>query len=124
MRTVVFSCGCGLGAATRVRVVVREGIEYSTRVTGGPKDNSRAWAIHQGSTAVEAVGKIRTGFARGFIKTEVVSFADIDQYGGEAAARTRGRLRIEGKEYALPTATSYTSDSTCSPSAAVGASIR
>jgi len=65
-----------LGAATRVRVVVREGIEYSTRVTGGPKE-VRAWTIHQGSTAVEAAGETHTDSARGFIKAEVVSFADI-----------------------------------------------
>ena len=66
--------------------------------TGGPKE-VRAWTIRKGSTAVEAAGEIHTDFARGFIKAEVVSFADFDEYGSEAAARAHGRLRIEGRDY-------------------------
>jgi hypothetical protein len=66
--------------------------------TGGPKE-VRAWTIQKGSTAVEAAGEIHTDFGRGFIKAEVVSFADFDEYGGEAAARAHGRLRIEGRDY-------------------------
>ena len=66
--------------------------------TGGPKE-VRAWTIRKGSTAVEAAGEIHTDFARGFIKAEVISFADLDEYGTEAAVRAHGRLRIEGRDY-------------------------
>lgn len=66
--------------------------------TGGPKE-VRAWTIGRGSTAVEAAAEIHTDMARGFIRAEVVSFADLDELGSEAAARAAGKLRIEGREY-------------------------
>ncbi len=66
--------------------------------TGGEKE-VRAWTIHVGSTAVEAAAEIHTDMSRGFIKAEVISFEDLDQYGSEAAVRAAGRLRIEGKDY-------------------------
>lgn len=66
--------------------------------TGGPKE-VRAWTIRKGSTAVDAAAEVHTDMARGFIKAEVISFADFDKYGSEAGARAVGRLRIEGKDY-------------------------
>ena len=71
-----------------------------TYLTAGPKE-SRAWTIPQGATAPEAAGVIHTDFQRGFIKAEVVSFADLVDAGSIAEARSRGKARIEGKEYVM-----------------------
>jgi GTP-binding protein YchF len=61
----------------------------------------RAWTIHQGWKAPQAAGVIHTDFEKGFIKAEVISYEDYIQYGSEAACRDAGKLRIEGKEYAV-----------------------
>ncbi|MBW6467916.1 MAG: redox-regulated ATPase YchF [Coriobacteriia bacterium] len=68
--------------------------------THGPKE-ARAWTVPIGATAPEAAGVIHTDFQRGFIKAEVVSFADYDRYGGEQGARAAGTWRIEGKDYVV-----------------------
>jgi len=61
----------------------------------------RAWTIHEGWKAPQAAGVIHTDFEKGFIKAEVIGYADYVQYGSEAAARESGKLRIEGKEYVV-----------------------
>jgi len=61
----------------------------------------RAWTIHQGWKAPQAAGVIHTDFEKGFIKAEVISYADYIQFGSEAACRDAGKLRIEGKEYVV-----------------------
>ncbi len=71
-----------------------------TYLTAGPKE-SRAWTIHQGDTAPQAAGVIHTDFERGFIKAEVVSFADLDAAGSMAEAKARGQVRMEGKDYVM-----------------------
>ena len=71
-----------------------------TYLTAGPKE-SRAWTIPQGATAPEAAGVIHTDFQKGFIKAEIVSFADLDQHGSMADARAAGRVRMEGKDYVM-----------------------
>ncbi len=71
-----------------------------TFLTAGPKE-SRAWTIGQGWTAPQAAGVIHTDFQRGFIKAEVVSFHELDAAGSMAAARAAGRVRMEGKDYAM-----------------------
>ncbi|MEI7778247.1 MAG: redox-regulated ATPase YchF [Actinomycetes bacterium] len=71
-----------------------------TYLTAGPKE-SRAWTIPKGATAPEAAGVIHTDFQRGFIKAEVVSFADLVAAGSMAEAKSRGRVRIEGKDYVM-----------------------
>lgn len=68
--------------------------------TAGEKE-VRAWTVRAGAKAPEAAGVIHSDFERGFIKAEVISFADYDALGSEAAARAAGRLRIEGKEYVI-----------------------
>ncbi len=68
--------------------------------TTGP-DETRAWTIPIGAKAPQAAGTIHTDFERGFIKAETASFADYDQYGGEAGCREHGRLRQEGKDYVV-----------------------
>jgi len=71
-----------------------------TYLTAGPKE-SRAWTISRGATAPQAAGVIHSDFERGFIKAEVVSFADLVAAGSMAAARAAGRVRIEGKDYVM-----------------------
>ena len=71
-----------------------------TYLTAGPKE-SRAWTIGQGWTAPQAAGVIHTDFQRGFIKAEIVSFADLDEAGSMNAAKAAGKVRIEGKEYVM-----------------------
>jgi len=61
----------------------------------------RAWMIRRGSTALEAAGAIHSDIARGFIKAEVVSFENLTANGSIAAAREKGQVRLEGKEYVV-----------------------
>jgi hypothetical protein len=67
-------------------------------LTAGP-DECRAWTVARGSTAPEAAGKIHSDLRRGFIRAEVIRFADLMACGSEAEARKRGLLRTEGKQY-------------------------
>lgn len=71
-----------------------------TYLTAGPKE-SRAWTITRGSTAPEAAGVIHTDFQKGFIKAEVISFDDLVAAGSVAEARSRGKARMEGKDYVM-----------------------
>ena len=71
-----------------------------TYLTAGPKE-ARAWTIKQGDTAPQAAGVIHSDFQRGFIKAEVVSFDDLVDAGSMAEAKSRGKVRIEGKEYVM-----------------------
>jgi len=61
----------------------------------------RAWTIKNGTKAPQAAGKIHTDFERGFIRAEVVSFKDLMECGTYAAAREKGLVRLEGKEYVM-----------------------
>jgi ribosome-binding ATPase YchF (GTP1/OBG family) len=71
-----------------------------TYLTAGPKE-SRAWTIHKGWTAPQAAGVIHTDFQRGFIKAEIVSFADLMAAGSMADAKAAGKVRMEGKDYVM-----------------------
>ncbi len=71
-----------------------------TYFTAGEKE-VRAWTVRQGAYAPEAAGVIHTDFERGFIRAEVISFADYVAAKGEAGAREKGLLRSEGKEYGV-----------------------
>lgn len=61
----------------------------------------RAWTIRQGTKAPQAAGKIHTDIERGFIRAEVVSYADLMAAGSHAAAREKGLIRLEGKDYVM-----------------------
>ncbi|SBV29718.1 hypothetical protein GA0070620_5298 [Micromonospora krabiensis] len=82
-----------------VRVGFRT-LGLQTYLTAGPKE-ARAWTIPIGATAPEAAGVIHSDFQRGFIKAEVVSYADLVAAGSMAAAKSAGKVRIEGKEYVM-----------------------
>jgi hypothetical protein len=69
-----------------------------TFFTAGPKE-VRAWTVRVGASAPQAAGVIHTDFERGFIRAEVIAFADYLAGHGEAGARDAGKLRLEGKEY-------------------------
>ena len=69
-----------------------------TFFTAGPKE-VRAWTVRAGATAPQSAAAIHTDFERGFIRAEVIAFADYIAGKGEAGAREAGKLRLEGKEY-------------------------
>ncbi len=71
-----------------------------TYLTAGPKE-ARAWTIRKGWKAPQAAGVIHTDFERGFIKAEIVSFADLDAAGSMADAKAAGKVRMEGKDYLM-----------------------
>jgi len=71
-----------------------------TYFTAGVKE-VRAWTIHIGDTAPQAAGVIHTDFERGFIKAEVIRWDELLRYGSEAAAKAKGAMRVEGKEYVV-----------------------
>ena len=61
----------------------------------------RAWTIRKGTKAPQAAGKIHSDFERGFIRAEVVSYDDLIACGSHAAAKEKGLIRLEGKEYVV-----------------------
>ena len=61
----------------------------------------RAWTIRKGTKAPQAAGKIHSDFERGFIRAEVVSYGDLMACGTHAAAKEKGLVRLEGKEYVV-----------------------
>jgi hypothetical protein len=73
-------------------------LSLQTYFTAGEKE-VRAWTIHKGDTAPQAAGVIHTDFEKGFIRAEVIHYADYVQYGSESACRDAGKLAVEGKEY-------------------------
>ncbi|MEU4604250.1 redox-regulated ATPase YchF [Kribbella sp. NPDC023972] len=84
-------------------VLARVGFEtlgLQTYLTAGPKE-ARAWTIKRGATAPEAAGVIHTDFQRGFIKAEIVSYDDLLEAGSMTAARSAGKVRMEGKDYTM-----------------------
>ena len=69
-------------------------------LTCGP-DECRAWTIKKGTKAPQAAGKIHTDFERGFIRAEIVAFDDLRECGSMAAAKEKGLVRSEGKDYVM-----------------------
>ena len=61
----------------------------------------RAWTIRKGTKAPQAAGKIHSDFERGFIRAEVISFENLMQCGSLAAAKEKGLIRSEGKDYVM-----------------------
>ena len=73
-------------------------MDLQTFFTAGPKE-VRSWSIKRHSNAPQAAGVIHTDFERGFIKAEVISFDDYIKYEGENGSKSKGKLRLEGKDY-------------------------
>jgi len=92
----------GLEQAGLDRIITAgyELLGLQTYFTAGPKE-ARAWTTRKGAKAPEAAGAIHTDFEKGFIKAEVIAFDDFVGLGGEQAAKDGGKMRQEGKEYAV-----------------------
>ncbi len=90
----------GLEESGLVRLIHRayKTLHLTSYFTAGPQE-VRAWTIPQGTLAPEAAGVIHTDFTKGFIRAEVVSYADLVAAGSEHKAKEAGKWRIEGKAY-------------------------
>jgi hypothetical protein len=75
-------------------------LNLQTFFTAGKKE-VRAWTVEKGATAPQAAGKIHTDFEKGFIRAEIVAYADYIQYQGENGAKEAGKWRLEGKDYVM-----------------------
>jgi GTP-binding protein YchF len=83
--------------------VIRAGyrlLNLQTYFTAGVQE-VRAWTVRIGARAPEAAGVIHTDFQKGFIRAEVIAYADFVQYKGEQGAKDAGKWRLEGKEYVV-----------------------
>lgn len=65
------------------------------------EDEVRAWTIRKGTAAPEAGGKVHTDIQRGFIRVEIIKYDDLIAAGSEAAAKTRGKMQLKGRDYVL-----------------------
>ncbi len=98
----VFLADMGLTEAGLERVI-HAGyrlLGLDTFLTAGPKE-VRAWTVRHGSTASQAAGVIHTDFEKGFIRAEVIAFADYIACKGEQGAKEAGKMRLEGREYVV-----------------------
>jgi len=73
-------------------------LDYISFLTSGP-DECRAWPVRRGWNARRAAGRIHSDLERGFIRAEVYRVDDLEEHGTEAALKTKGLLRVEGKDY-------------------------
>jgi GTP-binding protein YchF len=73
-------------------------LNLQTYFTAGVKE-VRAWTIHKGDTAPQAAAVIHTDFEKGFIRAEVIQYADYIKFGSENAVKEAGKFKVEGKEY-------------------------
>lgn len=83
--------------------IIKEGyslLGLISYLTAG-KPEVRAWTINKGTKAPQAAGKIHTDFEKGFIRAEVISFNDLMECGTMAAAKEKGLVRLEGKDYVM-----------------------
>jgi len=87
------------GLSTLARVGFNT-LGLQTYLTAGEKE-ARAWTIHKGDTAPMAAGVIHTDFQKGFIKAEIISFDELVGAGSMSEARSRGKVRMEGKDYVM-----------------------
>ncbi|HUQ13586.1 MAG TPA: redox-regulated ATPase YchF [Novosphingobium sp.] len=97
-----FLAELGLDEAGLARII-RSGydlLHLITFFTVGPKE-ARAWTVEKGATAPQAAGEIHSDMQRGFIRAETIAYGDYVALGGEAGARDAGKLRQEGKDYAV-----------------------
>lgn len=94
------SLGLDEPAGAKVVRAVYEALGLITFFTAGEND-THAWPLRVGSTSVKAAATIHTDIAKGFIRAEVVSYADYQAAGSLDAAYSAGKMRLEGKEYVV-----------------------
>jgi ribosome-binding ATPase len=88
---------------TGLAQIVQEGyrlLDLLTFFTIGPKE-ARAWTVREGAKAPEAAGVIHTDFEKGFIRAETIAYADFVALKGEQGCKDAGKMRLEGKDYAV-----------------------
>ena len=85
------------GAAKLIRAAYSL-LNQQTYFTAGEKE-VRAWTISEGVSASQAAGVIHTDFEKGFIRAEVISYKDYEDFGSETKVKEAGRMRVEGKDY-------------------------
>jgi len=88
---------CGLNALVRASYKL---LGLMTYFTTGPTE-TRAWTVVGGTKAPQAAGVIHKDFEKGFIKAETTSYTDLVEHGGEAGAKEKGKVRLEGKDYVV-----------------------
>jgi ribosome-binding ATPase YchF (GTP1/OBG family) len=87
------------GLATVAREAYRT-LGLQSYFTAGEKE-VRAWTVQAGAKAPQAAGVIHTDFEKGFIRAEIYSLEDLEQYKSEKEIRAAGKMRTEGKEYVM-----------------------
>ncbi|MGH9171713.1 MAG: redox-regulated ATPase YchF [Acidimicrobiales bacterium] len=92
--------GLGEGALVRVARAAYAILGRDTFLTTGDKE-SRAWTFRRGARAPECAGVIHSDLQRGFIKADVIGWAELLELGSFAAARSKGKVRLEGKDYVV-----------------------
>lgn len=90
--------GAGEGATGRVLALTQDLLGLVTFFTAGEKE-TRAWTLAEGSTALQAAGRIHTDIERGFIRAEVIGWQKLLDLGSHVEAKRQGQLRTEGKLY-------------------------
>ena len=75
-------------------------LNYISFLTAGP-DECRAWPIRNGTVAQKAAGTVHSDIERGFIRAEIYQLQDLLEYGSEAALKSNGKMRLEGKSYLM-----------------------
>ena len=97
-----FMVGLGFSSSGLDKMIGKsyEMLDLVTFLTTGEKE-TRAWTVVRGSKAPQAAGKIHTDFEKAFIRAEIISYGDFVEYDGEAGAKEKGKLRVEGKEYVM-----------------------
>ncbi len=97
-----FLADLGLAAAARERFIraCYDTLDLITFFTAGEKE-LRAWSITRNEPALRAAGAVHSDIARGFIRAEVIAYQDYISAGGEAACRSAGKLRLEGRDYVI-----------------------
>lgn len=94
------SLGLTEPASARMIRAIYDAMGLITFFTAG-ENETRAWALKRGSSAVKAASTIHTDIAKGFIRAEVVSFPDYEAHGSLDAAYSAGKMRLEGKDYVI-----------------------
>jgi hypothetical protein len=92
--------GLGQGALVRVAQAAFDILGKWVFLTTG-EDESRAWIFRSGAKAPECAGVIHSDLQRGFIKADVIRWDELLEFGSLGAARTKGKVRLEGKDYAV-----------------------
>jgi ribosome-binding ATPase YchF (GTP1/OBG family) len=90
----------GASALDEIVHRLRDALDLITFLTGG-ENEARAWTLERGRSALEAAAEIHSDIARGFIRCEVIRWADLAECGSRAEAARRGLQRLEGKDYVV-----------------------